>query len=87
MLSGHETRSTDVTQSDTAIPTYLYVEAVCRFLLWPKVCITKYYGTFFLKLPRLQKGLGGANPAVNTPRPSRGTRIESCDFIVLIGDP
>ena len=31
--------------------------------------------------------LGGANPAVNTPRPSRGTRIESCDFIVLIGDP
>ena len=25
--------------------------------------------------------------AVNTPRPSRGTRIESCDFIVLIGDP
>ena len=30
---------------------------------------------------------GGANPAVNTPRPSRGTRIESCDFIVLIGDP
>ena len=32
-------------------------------------------------------GLSGANPAVNTPRPSRGTRIESCDFIVLIGDP
>ena len=32
-------------------------------------------------------GLGGANPAVNTPRPSRGTRIESCDLIVLIGDP
>ena len=31
--------------------------------------------------------LGGANPAVNTPWPSRGTRIESCDFIVLIGDP
>ena len=58
MLSGHETRSTDVTQSDTAIPTYLYVEAVCRFLLWPKVCITKYYGTFFLKLPRLQKKRG-----------------------------
>ena len=22
---------------------------------------------------------------MNTPRPSRGTRIESCDFIVLIG--
>ena len=35
----------------------------------------------------VQYGLGGANPAVNTPRPSRGTRIESCDFIVLIGDP
>ena len=32
-------------------------------------------------------GLGGANPAVNTPWPSRGTRIESSDFIVLIGDP
>ena len=32
-------------------------------------------------------GLAGANPAVNTPRPSRGTRIESGDFIVLIGDP
>ena len=32
-------------------------------------------------------GLGGANPAVNTPWPSRGTRIESCDFFVLIGDP
>ena len=32
-------------------------------------------------------GLGGANPAVNTPRLSRGTRIKSCDFIVLIGDP
>ena len=31
--------------------------------------------------------LGGTNPAVNTPRPSTGTRIESCDFIVLIGDP
>ena len=29
----------------------------------------------------------GANPVVNTPRPSRGTRIESCDFIVLIGGP
>ena len=28
-----------------------------------------------------------SNPAVNTPRPSSGTRIESCDFIVLIGDP
>ena len=24
---------------------------------------------------------------MNTPRPTRGTRIESCDFIVLIGDP
>ena len=31
--------------------------------------------------------MGGANPAVNTPRPSWGTRIESCDIIVLIGDP
>ena len=31
--------------------------------------------------------LAGANPAVNTPRPGRCTRIESCDFIVLIGDP
>ena len=32
--------------------------------------------------------MAGANPAVNTPQPSRGTRIESsCDFIVLIGDP
>ena len=36
--------------------------------------------------------MAGADPAVNTtttttPRPSRGTRIESCDFIVLIGDP
>ena len=31
--------------------------------------------------------LAVANPAVNTPRPSRGTRIESCDFLVLIGDP
>ena len=35
----------------------------------------------------LNKKDGGANPAVNTPRPSGGTRIESCDFIVLIGDP
>ena len=32
-------------------------------------------------------GLAGANPAVNTPRPSRGTRIEPCNFIVLISDP
>ena len=32
-------------------------------------------------------GLAGANPAVNTHRPSRGTRIESCDCIFLIGDP
>ena len=31
--------------------------------------------------------MAGANPAVNTPRPSRGTNIESYDFIVLIGDP
>ena len=31
--------------------------------------------------------LAGANPAVDIPRPSRGTRIESCDFIVLVGDP
>ena len=31
--------------------------------------------------------MAGANPEVNTPRPSRGTRVESCDFIVLIGDP
>ena len=30
--------------------------------------------------------MAGANPAVNTPRPSRGTRIESFDFIGLIGD-
>ena len=30
--------------------------------------------------------MADANPAVNAPRPSRGTRIESCDFIVLIGD-
>ena len=29
--------------------------------------------------------MAGANPAVNTPRPSRGTGIESCDFIGLIG--
>ena len=27
------------------------------------------------------QGLAGANPAVNTPRPSRGTRIESCDLL------
>ena len=27
--------------------------------------------------------MAGANPAVNTPRPSRGTRIESCDFFCL----
>ena len=27
--------------------------------------------------------LAGANPAVNTPRPSRGTRRESCDFFCL----
>ena len=32
-------------------------------------------------------GMAGANTAVNTPRLSRGTRVESCDFIVLIGDP
>ena len=32
-------------------------------------------------------GLAGTNPAVNTPLPSRGIRIELCDFIVLIGDP
>ena len=45
--------------------------------------------TVVVKLSGIYKryGLGGANPAVNTPRPSRGTRIESCDFIVLIGDP
>ena len=29
-------------------------------------------------------GMGGANPAVNTPRPSRGTRIESCLASVLL---
>ena len=34
---------------------------------------------------RIIYGLAGANPTVNTPQPSRGTRIESCDFIVLIG--
>ena len=44
--------------------------------------VTVYYLQVFMLV-----GLGGANPAVNTPRPSRGTRIESCDFIVLIGDP
>ena len=31
--------------------------------------------------------MAGANPAVNTPWPSRGTRIESCDFNVFISDP
>ena len=31
--------------------------------------------------------MAGANPVVITPWPSRGTRIEACDFIVLIGDP
>ena len=41
----------------------------------------------FLFFSKIQNTLGGANPAVNTPRPSRGTRIESCDFIVLIDDP
>ena len=30
--------------------------------------------------------MAGANPVVDTTRLSRGTRIESCDFIVLIGD-
>ena len=47
----------------------------------PTVMLHTYY------INRYHHGLGGANPAVNTPRPSRGTRIESCDFIVLIGDP
>ena len=32
-------------------------------------------------------GLASANPAVSTLWPSRGTRIESRDFIVLMGDP
>ena len=32
-----------------------------------------------------RKWHGRANPTVNTPRPaSRGTRIESCDFIVVL---
>ena len=46
-----------------------------------------YYNIISQRLFINANGLGGANPAVNTPRPSRGTRIESCDFIVLIGDP
>ena len=42
--------------------------------------------------PRLPQSLnrqwhGRCKPAVNTPQPSRGTRIKSCDFIVLVGDP
>ena len=45
-------------------------------------CQTTHFGIICGRI-----SLGGANPAVNTPRPSRGTRIESCDFIVLIGDP
>ena len=45
----------------------------------PHIKICRYLG--------VGNGLVGANPAVNTPRPSRGTRIESCAFIVLIGDP
>ena len=47
------------------------------------VCMRMYVCMYVF----IKYGLGGANPAVNTPRPSRGTRIESCDFIVLIGDP
>ena len=35
----------------------------------------------------IEQGLADATPAVITPRPSRGTRMESCDFIILIGDP
>ena len=46
-----------------------------------------YYTQENVDVHAAHNGLGGANPAVNTPRPSRGTRIESCDFIVLIGDP
>ena len=42
---------------------------------------------FSQRVRTAMNGLAGANPAVNPPRPSRGTRIESCDFIVLIGDP
>ena len=47
----------------------------------------RFFETFLFHQNTVYNGLGGANPAVNTPRPSRGTRIESCDFIVLVGDP
>ena len=71
----------------TTVPLLLYFCAALRCQIWsdffnfcPGVAV--YYLQVFMLV-----GLGGANPAVNTPRPSRGTRIESCDFIVLIGDP
>ena len=35
----------------------------------------------------LYVGVGNGLAGANTPRPSRGARIESCDFVVLIGDP
>ena len=49
-----------------------------RYSFFVLTCAMQILQYFFLVV---------ANPAVNTPRPSRGTRIESCDFIVLIGDP
>ena len=57
------------------------------FLSGTKTRETSYYHDYYHHYYIPYYGLGGANPAVNTPRPSRGTRIESCDFIVLIGDP
>ncbi|CAN0372992.1 unnamed protein product, partial [Ascophyllum nodosum] len=56
-------------------------------LLLPSLKLFHFYTICIISIKTGYTGLGGANPAVNTPRPSRGTRIESCDFIVLIGDP
>ena len=62
-------------------------QQLLRRCVWLSGLIMHVVVVVFTLKTVLTNGLGGANPAVNTPRPSRGTRIESCDFIVLIGDP
>ena len=59
-----------------------------RVVRLPRFSTLHHTGMPFFNIYLYQvNGMAVTNPAVSTPRPSRGPRIESCDFIVLIGDP
>ena len=86
--ASHPKPSPDRNHAPERKASTLHTLRVSGFSIGTVVYVACDHGLYFCIFYIISwNGLGGANPAVNTPRLSRGTRIESCDFIVLIGDP